>query len=140
MRTRLIITRLWRARNCGRKLWILLIRDLRLWKGKCSPFWRCSMGFLSDLFIKKRKYDHIVSLGNNCEYSFQFFTNYKFVEANLFSWVYVLSPKKLLDAIARPDLMFSEGISEPDWLYTCNKYEIKFHGRASDKELLDAEG
>jgi len=98
------------------------------------------MGFLSDLFIEKRKYDHIVSLGNNCEFSFQFFMNYKFVEANLFSWVYVLSPEKLLEAVAHPDLIFSEGIGEPDWLYVCNKYGIKFHGRASGKELLDADG
>ena len=98
------------------------------------------MGFISDLFIKKRKYDHIVSLGNNCEFSFQFFTNYGFVDANMFSWVYVGDWEKMREAVADVDGIFSEGISGPDWMYICNKYDIKFHGRASNRELFDENG
>lgn len=33
-----------------------------------------------------RHYGHIQSLGYNCEVSFQFFQQYKFVESGLFSW------------------------------------------------------
>lgn len=41
-----------------------------------------------NLFRSKnvRRYGHIQSLGYNCEPSFQFFQQYRFVESGLFSW------------------------------------------------------
>ncbi|MDR1026756.1 MAG: hypothetical protein LBL47_05080 [Lactobacillus sp.] len=98
------------------------------------------MGLFSGLFTKKRKYDHIVSLGNNCEFSFQFFTNYKFVDANLFSWTYIMDRDKFLGCLEDIDGLLSEGLEDPVPLYECKKYNVRYHGRAKWEDLMNLDG
>lgn len=46
-----------------------------------------------------RKYGHIISLGYNCEFSYQFYLYHKFVEASLFAWSNTININNLIYAL-----------------------------------------
>lgn len=97
------------------------------------------MGFLYRLLHSKeiKRYGHIISLGYNCEISFQLFRKNKFLESNLFAWAYIPSLKDTLFTLKNLDLIGSEGFSGPSPLYTCKKTHIGFHGKAGVKMLQE---
>ncbi len=82
-----------------------------------------------------------VSLGRNCEVSFQI---QKYVgeewESSLFSWAYILDDSLLIPALNNPeDLFQNEFHFHPptnDMFYD-EKYQITFHGRTPKDEMLD---
>lgn len=76
-----------------------------------------------------RKYDHILSLGYNCEVSFQFFLKYHFVESSLFAWVNTENCQNLINALKHPDLILSQGVCEVPPMYSDIATGISFHGK-----------
>lgn len=76
-----------------------------------------------------RKYDHILSLGYNCEVSFQFFLKYHFVESSLFAWVNTETCQNLIHALKHLDLILSQGVREVQPMYLDIATGISFHGK-----------
>lgn len=80
-----------------------------------------------------KKYGHIISLGYNCEVSFQFFQKYKFVESSLFAWTNSINIDNLLYALSN-----LQDIGASTWVNTCPMWKcsstnILFHGKAPMK-------
>ncbi len=96
-------------------------------------------------FLSKntKKYGHILSLGYNCEVSFQFFKYYHFVEAGLFSWMRVSDIKTLTTALNNFNDIASGGFEYTGSLWKCLNSSICFHGKfnikATDAEELNAD-
>lgn len=86
-----------------------------------------------------RHYGHIQSLGYNCEVSFQFFQQYKFVESGLFSWTNNKNLTTLIHALKNFDRIGTgEWEAEPPMWKDVNS-SINFHGRARMTDMTDAE-
>lgn len=87
----------------------------------------------------KKKYDYIVPVGQNCKYSVHFHRIYKFVDSTLLNWADVTEKDFLCDALANPQLIFSQGCEY--WntrnMWICNKYKISFHARSSLEDLMN---
>jgi len=83
-------------------------------------------------FLKKNKnyYDHIISLGYNCEVSFQFFKKYGFVESSLFAWVNTLNIENIIYAINHLDKIGSGKLENINPMWKCFNTNISFHGKA----------
>lgn len=91
------------------------------------------MGLLYRLLHSKqiKRYDHILSLGYNCEVAFQLFNHNKFLESNLLAWTYVESLPATLFALEKMDLIGSRGFEGPvPHMYKCPVTNIFFHGKA----------
>lgn len=75
-----------------------------------------------------RTYDHIVSLGFNCEVAFQFLKYHDAIDSHLFNWCYIYSIDALTNAISSLD---SVGLDfkplAPMWQDA--NHMINFHGR-----------
>lgn len=86
---------------------------------------------------KIKRYDHIISLGYNCEVSYQLFKHNKFLESNLFAWAGIPSLQVLLTVLPNIELVGSEDYAGPDSsvMYTCNATKVRFHGKTSPKEI-----
>lgn len=83
--------------------------------------------------MRSRRFDHIVTLGYNCELSARFFQNFKFVDATLFSWAVAPTAEEMAYAIQNTDKIFSGEIDapRPDFpLFRCTKTNTRAHGRA----------
>jgi hypothetical protein len=78
----------------------------------------------------KKKYDHIVSLGYNCEISFQFSRYFDFLSSNLFAWSYIPNTDCLLNCIKNPANILAGEITGPYPLYECENTKVRFHGRS----------
>lgn len=85
----------------------------------------------------------IISLGYNCEVSFQIEKYVENWDASLFSWAYVSNDLKFLDAMKNIEDVFKHDIlfhmPTPD-MWCDVKYDIKFHGRAHKDTMFDSEG
>lgn len=79
---------------------------------------------------KSKRYGHIISLGYNCEVSYQFFLKYHFVESSLFSWVNTLNIDNLLKGLSDIDSVCSGKIENVNPMWKCFNTNIHFHGRA----------
>ncbi|NCB49140.1 MAG: hypothetical protein EOM53_00445 [Alphaproteobacteria bacterium] len=90
-------------------------------------------------FIKQqvRKYGHIISLGYNCEISFQFFLKYHFVESSLFAWVNCLNVDNLIYALSHLDKVCSGEIKNIKPMWKCENTGICFHGKTSMKIMIN---
>lgn len=86
---------------------------------------------------KEKFYDHIISLGYNCEIQFRFYKYFKFEETSLFNWSYINSIDDLIKVINNPSLIGKQGYEQPNPLYTCKETNIKFHGKAKWKKIKD---
>ncbi len=102
--------------------------------------------------LRSRRFDHIVTLGYNCELSARFFQKFKFVDATLFSWASAEFPDEMAYAIEHYEDIFSGGISDPTRtypLFLCEKTKVRAHGRSKmavwtaeappPKDFVDAE-
>ena len=98
---------------------------------------------LLDLFKRsnKRFYGHVISLGYNCEISFQFFLKYHFVESSLFAWAYVGGCSKLVFALRNMDVFTTKGFEKVFPMYVDNATGIAFHSKdiknSTEQEILD---
>lgn len=95
-------------------------------------------GFFS--FLKMKKYDNIISLGTNCEFSAMLYKYHHFVQGHLFTWCRYFDNDKFLESLKHSDEIFTQGVEGPDYLYKCKKFDVYFHGRANWGELLDEQG
>lgn len=89
-------------------------------------------------FHKKRFYGHIISLGYNCEVSFQFFKKYNFVESSLFAWCNVVDCTNLTYVLKNLDLLTSKGLKNRGSMYKDLATSIYFHSKDgyTEKEAL----
>lgn len=100
----------------------------------------CYFPFLSK---NTKKYGHVLSLGYNCEVSFQFFKYYHFLEAGLFSWVGASDIKTLTNALNNFNAIASGDFKYNGSMWQCLNSSICFHGKfnvkATDVEALNAD-
>lgn len=83
--------------------------------------------------MRSRRFDHVVTLGYNCELAARFFENFKFVDATLFSWAVAPTAEEMSYAIRNPDEIFSGEIDAPRPefpLFRCVKTNVRAHGRS----------
>lgn len=89
------------------------------------------MLLIDKLFHRNSKYyDHIISLGYNCEVSFQFFLEFHFVESSLFAWVNLSTIDVLINALQNVSSICSGEIINVKPMWKCVNTKIHFHGKA----------
>ena len=85
----------------------------------------------------------LISLGYNCEVSFQIEKFKGAIDSSLFSWAYLLDDTKFLQALENVDDIFMNGIHfhmTTDDMFYDEKYDITFHGRTPKNVMFDEDG
>lgn len=82
----------------------------------------------------QRYYGHIISLGYNCEVSFQFFKKYHFTESSLFAWCACHNIETVMNAIKNLDTVGSGEFKPVKPMWVCQNTKISFHGRGKPSE------
>lgn len=92
--------------------------------------------------VRKKYYDYIVHLGENCHFFMNFNQYFHFVDSTLFTWVLTMNQQKFLEVFNNPDLIFFE-----DFVYNSklNMWHLKdinmmFHGRSMPDDLKNEHG
>lgn len=85
--------------------------------------------------LRRKKFDHVFSLGMNCEPAFRFSLSWGFVDSTPFSWALSNNLRQLADALRHPEYIGSEGYSwnKPNMMWRCEKTLCQFHGRLNMK-------
>ena len=85
--------------------------------------------------LRQKKFDHVFSLGMNCEPAFRFSLSWGFVDSTPFSWGLFGNLRLLADALRHPEYIGSEGYSwyKPHLMWRCEKTMGQFHGRLNMK-------
>lgn len=92
------------------------------------------MNLFNRLFAdKSRRYGHTISLGYNCEVSFQFFLHYHFVESSLLAWANTINIDNLIRVIEKPEILCSGKVENVNPMWQCLNSNICFHGKAPAK-------
>ena len=99
--------------------------------------------------LRKKRFDHVFSLGMNCEPAYRFALSWGFVDSTPFSWGLSKNPQQLAEVVAHPDLVGSEGFTwdTEKLMWRCVKTRLFFHGRraadqneqAPSEEILEAD-
>ena len=99
--------------------------------------------------LRKKRFDHVFSLGMNCEPAYRFTLSWGFVDSTPFSWGLSKNPQQLAELLANPENVGGEGFEwDPDLLlWRCVKTGLLFHGRRiatlneqmPSEEVLDAD-
>ena len=88
-----------------------------------------------------KKYGHIISLGYNCEVSFQFFLKYHFVESSLFAWVNAVDCVHIIDVLENLSVLTTKGFKKVPPMYEDVATGISFHAKEyqndSEAEIQD---
>ena len=81
--------------------------------------------------LRRQKFDHVLSLGMNCEPAFRFSLSWGFVDSTPFAWASCKRPANLADALRHPEHIGCEGFSwhEKSAMWICNRTGIAFHGK-----------
>ena len=81
--------------------------------------------------MRRKKYDHVLSLGLNCEPAFRFSLSWGFVDSTPFSWASCKNLTTLANVLRTPSLIGSEGFlwDKPSLMWRCIKTDITFHGK-----------
>lgn len=82
-------------------------------------------------------FDHIISLGYNCEVAFRFLKWFKFEESSLFNWAASDTLDALIGALENIDNIGQDGFRLVNALWKCNKTNIYFHGRQRMRFYLE---
>jgi hypothetical protein len=85
--------------------------------------------------LRQKKFDHVFSLGMNCEPAFRFSLSWGFVDSTPFAWGLFGDLRRLADALRHPEHIGSEGYSwyKPNMMWRCEKTLGQFHGRLNMK-------
>lgn len=95
-----------------------------------------------------RTYDHVFSLGFNCEVAFQFLKYNGFLESSIFNWFYTDSSQSLQKALSSFETVGKDFVSDRNVrLWKDSSHPLWFHGRGnhriwregSDPALLEAD-
>lgn len=86
--------------------------------------------------LRRKKFDHVFSLGMNCEPAFRFSLSWGFVDSTPFSWGLFGNLRQLADAVRHPEYIGSKGFSwhKPNMMWRCEKTMGQFHGRLNMKD------
>ena len=88
---------------------------------------------LFNIFRISKKYDHIISLGYNCEIADQFILTHKYIESSFLNWAYSSSINDVIYTLNNLDLLCSGNFMYPHKnifpLWKCLNTNISFHGR-----------
>lgn len=90
--------------------------------------------------MEKKK---IISLGMNCEVSFQIERYVDKLDASLFSWTFVENDELFMQALNNLDEIFENNISfnvTSEDMFWCERFRIAFHGRTNKSLLFDSDG
>lgn len=81
--------------------------------------------------LRRKKYDHILSLGMNCEPAFRFSLSWGFVDSTPFSWALCTRLSALAEVLRDPGLVGSDGFSwnPKSLMWQCNRTGVSFHGK-----------
>jgi len=81
--------------------------------------------------MRSKKYDHVLSIGMNCEPAFRFSLSWGGVESTPFTWSLCQDTATLADALRHPELIGSDGFSFMDkaLMWKCERTGIAFHGK-----------
>lgn len=81
--------------------------------------------------LRRKKYDHVLSLGMNCEPAFRFSLLWGFVDSTPFAWALYPRLEDLQEAIRRPELIGSDGyeLNPRTMMWRCKRTNGAFHGR-----------
>jgi len=85
-----------------------------------------------------KSYGHILSLGYNCEVSYQFYKKYKFVESSLFAWVNAINIDNITNAIRNMDKIVAGKVELSGVMWRDANTGILFHGTNPDILHADA--
>ena len=90
--------------------------------------------------LRRKTYDHVLSLGMNCEPAFRFSLEWGFVDSTPFAWGLSRHLQELAESIENPDIIGSEGFEwAPDFLmWRCRKTGSYFHGKLVSGKRKDA--
>ncbi len=80
-----------------------------------------------------RYYGHTLSLGYNCEVSFQFFLHHHFVESSLLAWANTINIDNVILALENPDILCTGKVENCNPMWKCFNTGICFHGKAPAK-------
>jgi hypothetical protein len=88
-----------------------------------------------------RVYDRLISLGLNCETSFNLYKFYGGTESSLFQWATVPAAN-FIEVLENPTLIYSGKIIEDPKtnMWKCAVTHINFHGKSLPCQLLDEHG
>ena len=81
----------------------------------------------------QRYYGHIISLGYNCEVSFQFFKKYHFTESSLFAWCACPNINTMINSINNLDKVGAGEFKPVKPMWQCQNTMISFHGKGSSR-------
>lgn len=96
------------------------------------------MGKVIKFFRKKENcFDHIISLGYNCEIAYRFFKYFNFEESSLFNWGSTKSIDGLIDILKAPETIYNEGFELSETLWKSKGSEIRLHGKLTPAIMLD---
>ena len=81
--------------------------------------------------LRSKRFDHVLSLGVNCDVGFRFCQKWGFVDSTPFTWSQTFDIDHLIQAIRNPDEIGAGGFTwhEPTRMWKCNATGIYFHGR-----------
>lgn len=89
-----------------------------------------------------KRFEHLISLGMNCEIAFQLNRIFKYVESSLLTWTGV-HHDHLHEVLQNPNLIFSGGIKDLPAInmFCCLKTNFSFHGKTpiSDMPASDSD-
>lgn len=92
---------------------------------------------------KIMKAERVISLGMNCEVSFQIERYVEKLDASLFSWAFILDDDLFVEALNHLDSIFEGEISfnqASNDMFFCDTYRIAFHGRTPKQLMLHKNG
>ncbi len=86
--------------------------------------------------MRARRYDHVFSLGVNCDAGFRFCRKWGFVDSTPFTWSQTLDIDHLVQALRHPESIGSKGYSwhAPSAMWQCVCTGMYFHGRMKAKQ------
>ena len=96
-----------------------------------TRLWEALSPRLAIARVQRKKFDHVLSLGMNCETAFRFSLSWGFVDSTPFAWALFSQLDQLADAIEHPEHIGSEGFTwDPKALmWRCNRTKASFHGQ-----------
>lgn len=99
--------------------------------------------------LRQKKYDHVLSLGMNCEPAFRFSLLWGFVDSTPFAWALYSRLNNMQKAIRNPGLIGSDGFewNADTMMWRCRRTRGSFHGRLTpeqcsanpDSDVMDAD-
>lgn len=81
--------------------------------------------------FRAKRYDHVLSLGVNCDAGFRFWRKWGFVDSTPFTWSQTLDIGHIVQALRNPESIGSKGFCwhAPSAMWQCSCTGIYFHGR-----------